>query len=93
MTYYEIIPSQRSIQLSLEDALKALENEVKGSEVLRMATQDASVEAVMPDVSDVDVAFCDSNNDGIFEPSYIFELTNGNSYQVNSLTGECLSND
>ncbi len=90
---YEIIPLQRSIQLSLEGALKALENDVKGSDVLRMATRDASVEAVMPDVSDVDVAFCDSNNDGIFEPSYIFQLTDGNSYQVNSLTGECLSNN
>ena len=79
--------------MSLEDALKALENDVKGSDVLRMATRDASVEAVMPDVSDVDVAFCDSNNDGIFEPSYIFQLADGNSYQVNSLTGECLSNN
>ncbi|TGY97140.1 hypothetical protein E5329_06760 [Petralouisia muris] len=90
---YEIIPSQRSAQLSLEDALKALENEVKDSEVLRTETRGASMEAVIPDVSDVDVAFCDSDNDGIFESSYIFELTDGNSYQVNSLTGECLSND
>ncbi len=91
--YEVIVPSQRRTQLSLEDALKTLENAVKGSAVLRMATPDTSMETAMPDVSDVDVAFCDSDDDGIFEPSYIFELTDGNSYQVNSLTGECLSND
>ena len=91
--YEVIVPSQRRTQLSLEDALKTLENAVKGSAVLRMATPDTSMETAMPDVSNVDVAFCDSDDDGIFEPSYIFELTDGNSYQVNSLTGECLSNE
>ena len=89
---YEIIPSQRTVQLSLEDALKALENEVKGSGGLRISTF-AAEDAVMPEALDVNVAFCDSDNDGIFEPSYIFDLTDGSSYQVNSMTGECLSND
>ena len=90
---YEMIPSQRTAQLSLKDALKVLENEVKGSEVLRTAVQDESVEAEIPEASNVDVAFCDNDNDGIYEPSYVFGLTDGSSYQVNSLTGECLSND
>ena len=88
----KIIPSQRTVQLSLEDALKALENEVKGSGGLRISTF-AAEDAVMPEALDVNVAFCDSDNDGIFEPSYIFDLTDGSSYQVNSMTGECLSND
>lgn len=52
-----------------------------------------TVEAEIPEASNVDVAFCDNDNDGIYEPSYVFELTDGSSYQVNSLTGECLSND
>ena len=60
---------------------------------MRLEKQWRRLKIIFPDVSDVDVAFCNSDDDGIFEPSYIFELTDGNSYQVNSLTGECLSND
>lgn len=89
---YEKMPSQRSAQLSLEDALRVLESEVEGDSVSMAVTRDASMRTPS-DISDVEVAFCDGDNDGIFEPAYIFELTDGSSYQINSFTGECLSNN
>ena len=76
---YQIVPSvSRMSAISSNDAKAILSTEFENNDAL------TNLDTTVVNVS---VAFCDEDNDGVFDPSYVFEMTDGNTYTINSLNG------
>ena len=76
---YKVISSNgKNNTVTINEAASIVSNEFETNN--RFSTYSTSV-------AEINVSFCDDDNDGIYDPSYVFKMIDGNSYIVNSLTG------
>lgn len=76
---YQIVANTaKANAISSNDAASFLAKEIESNAILAAASTS---------VTGIGVSFCDDDGDGIFDPAYVFEMADGNTYTVNSLSG------